>query len=249
MDSSLQSEFAEIEWTHWWFVGRREILRDTLRRWLVAGPGPHHHRILDVGCGAGAMLGVLSEFGTVSGMDTSEDAIRYSRELFPTLSLEVGAIPEALPPPGSVDVITAFDVIEHIDNDVGALKELAVCVAPGGLVFLTVPAYMWLWGPHDDLNHHRRRYTRRRLLAAIASSGLKVESTTYFNSLLLPVVAAVRIGHRMLGKDQTPRSDFAMPGPAANRMLTRLLSSERLILRRARIPFGVSLLAVLRRPG
>ena len=243
MDRSLHQQFAEIEWNHWWFCARRAILADVLRRRLDRGPADGR-RLLDVGCGAGAMIDVLERFGSVQGFDLSPESIEYCRSRFPSSRFGVGAIPDVLALLEPVDVVCAFDVIEHIDDSVGALRSLRAALRPNGLLLCTVPAYQWLWGPHDDLNGHQRRYTATLLRKELEASGFRVDYLTYFNSLLLPPIAAVRLARRHILRRQEPSSDFVVPSPGLNRLLTKLMAAERFPLRHISLPAGVSLLAV-----
>jgi hypothetical protein len=144
-------------------------------------------------------------------------------------------------------VVAALDGLEHIGDDVGALETLGDALVPGGLLMVTVPAYGWLWGPHDELNHHVRRYSRRDLRAAVEAAGFEVERTTYFNSLLFPVAAAVRLARRYLIRHQEATAHLAVPGRTVNELLTRVFAAERRVLRHVDLPFGVSVLALARR--
>ena len=248
MDQTLHEQFADIEWTHWWFVARRRILADVLsRRWPPTTGAPR--TILDAGCGAGAMLGALATLGQVSGMDISAESVEHCRAVFPDLDLWAGGVPDGLPSGARFDAVCAFDVIEHLDDDIGALRSLAEVICPGGDVVITVPAYQWLWGPHDDLNQHKRRYTRSQLRRAVRDAGLELDRITYFNTLLLPPIAAARLVRRWVLHRTEPASDFVVPSALANRSLTALMAAERRWLRHAPLPAGVSLLAIARRPA
>jgi len=241
VDPFLHAQFAEIEWKHWWFRGRQAILADVLAFRMRENASL---RILDVGCGAGAMVPVLARHGMVTGMDSSEDTVAFCKRLFPDATFLVGNVPEDLPGGEPFDLVCAFDVIEHIDDDIGALRGMNDVLATGGTLVATVPAHQWMWGPHDDLNEHKRRYTRRRLCAALTSSGYDVQWATYFNSFLFPVVAAVRLVRRHLLRRERPASDFVLPRHSMNEALTRLFGAERHLLRHAALPVGVSALAV-----
>jgi SAM-dependent methyltransferase len=248
MDAALHHQFAEIERDHWWFQARRDIVASVLRRRL--GPGAPR-RIFDAGCGTGEMLEMLTEFGRVSAVDLSEDAVRSCRGRFgDEVEVGQGGIPADLPGPGQVDMVTAFDVLEHIDDDAGALAAIQAVLPPGGVLALTVPAFAFLWGPHDVLSQHRRRYTRPRLRRLLEDAGFAVDRISYFNTLLFPAVAAVR-GFRRLrpGRKEEARSDFTMPPPLVNTVLRRVFAAEAGFLRVASLPVGVSILAVARKPA
>lgn len=243
MEATLQHQFAEIGRTHWWFQGRRRVVASVMRAEL-ARPAGRDLSILDVGCGTGEMTDMLAEFGTVTAIDGSEDAVEHCRARFGAgLDVRVGTIPADLPPAGSSDVVTAFDVIEHLDDDAEALRCLHRVLRPGGTLVVTVPAFAFLWGPHDVISHHRRRYSAPQLRARLEEAGFSVERLTYFNTLLFPAVAAVRLARRIVG-EQPGHSDFRTLPPALNRALTSLFGFEALLLARWPLPVGVSLLAV-----
>jgi len=246
MDLSMYRDFAELhEDRHWWFVGRRKIVRSLLGTLLG---GRHDRTILEIGCGTGGMLPLLAEFGRVTGIDPSEDAIRYSRQRHGRHAelLRVD-FPGDLPPRRGYDVVALFDVLEHLDDDAVALRRAASLLAPGGLLVATVPAHRFLWSPHDVIHHHRRRYARRELRSRIRESGLLLVRLSYFNMFLFPAVLLARLLRRETTGAAAGRSDFKItPGPV-NASLARLFGSERFLLRRLDLPFGVSLLAVARK--
>ncbi len=245
MDLSMYRDFAEVhEDRHWWFVGRRRIVRSVLES-LLGGGGDR--TILEIGCGTGGMLPVLAEFGRVTGIDPSEDAIRYSRQRHGRhAELRRVDFPGELPP-GGYDVVALFDVLEHLDDDALALRQAASLLHPGGLLLATVPAHRFLWSPHDVINHHRRRYARRELAARVRGSGLRLVRLSYFNMFLFPAVLLARLARRPASATAHGESDFrTTPGPI-NSLLAGLFGAERVLLRHLDLPFGVSLLAVARR--
>jgi SAM-dependent methyltransferase len=238
MEDVVYDQHAALEQKHWWFQGRRHILAGVLRDRL--GNDGVNRSILDVGSGTGEMLDMLSEFGAVRGLDMSPRAVAYCHDRFgSSVDVRVGRVPDDLAP---ADVITAFDVIEHLDDDAGALERIRAVLPPGGLFVCTVPAFQFLWSGHDEVNHHRRRYSRHELRQRLESAGFRVERLTYFNALLFPAVAGVRLIRRRTSGD--PRSDMALPPRWANRLLLHLFKFERRLVRRRSLPFGVSLLAV-----
>jgi len=148
---------------------------------------------------------------------------------------------------GTFDLAASLDVIEHLEDDLGALRELRRVVAPGGFLLVTVPAYTWLWSGHDEVNHHHRRYTRRSLRAVGEQAGWKQVRTTYFNSLLLPVAMVLRIMDRFSRKTTESSLDLWVPPQPLNWLMERPLALEAaLIARGGRIPAGLSLLSVFR---
>ena len=250
MDAALHHQFAEVEREHWWFQGRRQVMAEVLRAELSdlrlhLGRVP---RILDAGCGTGEMVDMLRELGEVTAFDPSAEAVRYCRQRFGAgVPVAVGRLPEDLPPPGTVDVVTAFDVLEHLDDDLGALRAVHAVLPRGGVLAVTVPAFPFLWGPHDVVNDHRRRYRRGQLRSRLEAAGFTVERLSYFNTWLFPVAAVLRPLRRLGGRAGPARSEMAMPRPGLNRLLRAVFTSEARLVRRVSLPVGVSLLAVARK--
>lgn len=246
MEAHLYEEMARVEEHHWWFRGRRAVILAVMRRHLEPRPS---RRILDVGCGTGGNLAALRQFGQVEGLDHSEEALRYCRErLGPDFLLHRGALPEGLPP-GRFDVVTALDVLEHLPDAVGALRALRQALEPTGVLVCAVPAFPFLWSAHDEVHHHQRRYTLALLRQQLAEAGLRLRWSSYFNSLLFPPIAAVRLWQRLGTRRRAVRSDVEAGGPAwSNRLLEAVFSAERFLVPRFPLPAGVSLLA-LASPG
>jgi SAM-dependent methyltransferase len=239
-DYELQTHGAEDR--HWWYRGRRKVLDG-----ILAGLGlPANARILDAGCGSGRNMVELAHFGTVTGVELSQTSVALAR------ARDVGEViaGSALEMPfadDSFDLAVTLDVIEHLEDDLAALRELRRVVAPGGALLVTVPAYQWLWSGHDEINHHHRRYTRRSLQRVAQPAGWMQLRTTYFNSLLLPVAIMLRVLERVNTKTTESSLDLWVPPAPANWLLERPLTLEAAVIARgARIPAGLSLLAVFR---
>lgn len=243
MDEGLLLSFDELEERHWWFVVRRRMVLETVRRWAPADTS----RILEVGCGTGATLRDLSAIfpdARVSGVEPVEEAARAASRK--GCDVTVGAF-EGLPAePGSVDLFLTLDVLEHLDDDVAGLKEAALAMRQGGRIIATVPALPSLWGPHDEQNHHRRRYRRPGLVAALETAGFRVERVTYFNSLLLPLGYVERLAARALRLESDPA--VALPSKPVNAVLRGIFGLETALLRALDLPLGMSLLIVATKP-
>jgi SAM-dependent methyltransferase len=243
------ADYFRLEDRHWWFVGRRHVLLALLDRHV--GPDPSgERRVLDVGCGTGSMLGYLSRYGHAEGVDAEEAAVSFCRRRGLT-GVQRAEIPPLPFPDGRFQLVTAFDCLEHIDDDPGTLTEIRRVLAPGGVLFATVPAYQALWGNQDRISHHRRRYSASLLRARLVAAGLEPRRTSYFNTLLFPPIAAVRLARRLLPTNANPRSDLEMTGGTGlvNRLLTKVFAAEAELLVRRDLPFGVSLLAIGARPA
>jgi SAM-dependent methyltransferase len=241
MDERLMQTMLEVDEHHWWYRGRRKVIRAELDR-LALPPGAE---ILDAGCGSGRTLEELTGYGTVHGIELDAAAATVARARGRG-EVREGRLEELPWPDGSFDLITCLDVIEHTPDDRVTLRELRRVARRGGHLLLTVPAYQALWSQHDEANHHFRRYNRRMLRAAAEESGWQVVRMTSFNSLLLPPAAAVRLLQRWRPPAEY-RPDLTL-GPAwLNSVLERPLTLEAALLARGRtLPAGLSLLAVLR---
>lgn len=234
--------FFEIQKKHWWFVTRKNIVLDFVDRFL---PKDDQVKILDIGCGSGLMLNDLEKVGQTFGMDMSDEAISFSKEIFGG-TVEKGALPDQVPyQEDFFDLITALDVIEHIDDDVGSISAIRDLLVPGGKCIFTVPAYMFLWSAHDDMNQHKRRYTLPELNEKLVKAGFSVEKISYYNTLLFPAVFLVRMLNNVLRREGA--SDTDMPGRAMNYVLKKIFGIEKYLLRYFNLPFGVSVLAVVRK--
>lgn len=244
MDAAVYRAHAELERDHWWFVGRRAVVGDVIEHHVGARIG----RILDVGCGTGGMLPLLARFGGVTGLEPEPFAVDHARGQPVEAEVVLGRVPEDVPPTGDYDLVTAFDVIEHLADDVGALRAMAAAARPGGSVLVTVPAVPWLWSEHDVANGHFRRYRRSDLARVLKEAGLEVRHLSSFNAVLFAPIAAVRLAGRLRRKDRPGRSDFDMgiPPRPVNRGLALALGGERRLVSRRGLPIGVSLIAVAR---
>ncbi|MDQ6775783.1 MAG: class I SAM-dependent methyltransferase [Actinomycetota bacterium] len=232
----------EADEHHWWYRGRRRIIRAELDRLpLRAGA-----RVLDAGCGSGRTLEDLRAYGEVSGIELSELAAEHARKR-DLGEVHVGRV-ESLPwEDDCFDLVTCLDVLEHTPDDLVALRELRRVTKRGGWLLVTVPAYPSLWSTHDVVNHHYRRYTRRTLRRAAIDAAWRVDRITSFNSLLLPAAAAVRVSQRYrLRNDNDHVSELRVGPHWLNGMLERPLRLEAALLGRGHtLRAGLSLLAVL----
>ena len=243
MEREIYDRMRVLEQTHWWFTARRQILAGEIARL----PLPPRPRILEVGCGPGGNLEMLGRFGEVQAIEPDAESRAYAAERS-GVTVQGGLLPDGLPDLGGpLDLIAAFDVIEHVDDDAGAVAALADRLKPGGLMITTVPAHAWLWSQHDVQHHHKRRYAMADYRTLFTGAGLKVRRTTYVNSVLFPPIAAVRLAGRLLGRQGG--DDEALPPPALNAILRTLFASEATLLKATDLPFGVSILLTAEKPA
>jgi SAM-dependent methyltransferase len=244
MDERLMKAMLDVDERHWWYRGRRRIIRAELDRLpLPAGP-----QVLDAGCGSGRMLQELVPYGQVRGIELDDGAAEVARDRGIGEVL-VGRLEELPYGDDSFDLITCLDVIEHTPDDVVTLRELRRVCKPGGWLLVTVPAYQALWSAHDEANHHYRRYARRTLRAPAVQAGWRVERMTSFNSVLLPPAAVVRIAQRRRHANGDETSDLQLGPEWLNTALETPLRLEARWLGRGRtLAAGLSLMAVLQNP-
>src|SRR5574338_673900 len=221
MERVVYEQMAALDQRHWWYRARREVLAALIRR--LADP-PEHARILEIGCGTGHNLPMLGQFGQVDALELDEEARsiaedRLGRAVMSAPLPELSGVAE-----GSYDLVAAFDVIEHIDDDRAALASIARRLKPGGKFVMTVPAHQWMWSAHDVVNHHKRRYSRRALRALVEGSSLSLENIGYFNSLLFPLAVAGRLSSKLRGREDV---DLKLPAAPLNAAFERCFAAER----------------------
>ena len=243
MEPDVYARMAELEQDHWWFVARRAILAEVLTRLVDL---PLAARTLEAGCGTGGNLAMLSRFGEVCAFEPAAQARRMARGKG-AFDVREGRLPNEIPfEPSGFDLVVALDVLEHVDEDLESMRALTNQLRPGGWALITVPAFSFLWSEHDVHHHHKRRYGRNQLVDRIVAAGLSPDFVTFFNSLLFPVIAGVRVAKTALRL--TDIEDDKMPARLVNRTLTAVFASERHLVGRLPLPFGVSLLVVARKP-
>lgn len=231
---------AAVQQTHWWFAGRRQLLRQ-----LLHGLGPQPSwRILEVGCGTGANLPVLIDAGVqqVVGCDYALLALKHCAahaRRAALLQTEARALPFES---STFDVVVAADVLEHLDDDTAALGEFERVLKPGGYLLVTVPAFPFMWGPQDVVAQHKRRYLRGDLVGLIARSGLQVRRCFHFNYLLmLPIWLARKV---LLASRARVRSENEINTAWLNNLLTRIFAADVMTAVHLRPRWGVSLCLV-----
>lgn len=239
---------------HWWFAGRTWSLLNMLDR-VVARDG--EKRVLDIGCGAGNMFHHLGRYGSVTGVDNNPRPLAVARERGYDVREASG---EELPlDDDTFDLVALLDTVEHCEDDLAVLREAYRVTAPGGILVVTVPAFMWLWSHNDELNAHYRRYTTRELKEKLVRVGFRVVRATYNNFALFPAAAGLillRRGARQepeLGSphfdDESYQVEMEPAPPLVNTILKGVTWTESQVLRWLNLPAGTSIIAIARKPG
>jgi ubiquinone/menaquinone biosynthesis C-methylase UbiE len=230
---------ARLEENHWWYVGRRKLFSRLIGTLGVSNDQP----VLDVGTSSGTNLRMLREIGfsDVTGLDFSEEAIRFCAEKG-LGTVRQGDITEMPFPDQSFSLVLATDIIEHVDDDLKALKEVSRVLRPGRTALITVPAFPSLWGFQDDVSLHKRRYRMAPLLQQIRAAGLEPRQRFHFNYLLFaPIWSARQI---MKLWRHSYRSESEVNTPIVNRILSAIFDLDVRLAPRWAPPFGVSILVI-----
>ncbi len=230
----------DLEDHYWWFVARRQLALDLLNTHATQNP-----KSLDVGCGTGALLHHLQQSNEAHGVDYFPIALEFSAKRGITHLVHGNA--EALPlATNTYDAVVSLDTLEHVPDHVAAAQEIFRVLKPGGIFVMNVPAFQWLWGPHDVALMHQRRYTRREVTRLLQNAGFKVEKASYSVFFLFPVVVL----RRLLEKLQTGPAKVKLPrvSPAINRTLVRLMDAEARLFKSINLPYGSSVVALARKP-
>ena len=234
---------AYFENRHWWFTGTRRIV---LR--LLAQFAPPGGRLLDVGCGTGYTLSLVSGNYRATGLDASPDAVQVAPDKAgaPVVRGDACSLPFA---EESFDVVTALDVLEHLDDDARAMAEISRVLAPGGVAVLSVPAHQWLFSPHDQALGHVRRYSKKQFAGLVAGAGLVPMRNSFSNTTLALPIFAYRTIRKMLPSKPAAKSDLWLPPRPINATLQGLLNLAAALIPRLPLPFGISLVAAATRKG
>ena len=247
MDKTYYHEYYKLEREHWWFVVRGRILLEHILPYTKAPD----LSILNVGAATGRTSELLSDLGEVTSIEYDDDCRNFANALT-GLGIKKGTILDLELEDNSFHLSCAFDVIEHVENDKKAVAELVRVTKTNGLIFITVPAFQFLWSEHDIVNHHFRRYTRSKLKQILPSEEISLVHKTYFNSLLFFPIAIFRVLSRLVparfyrkgsGADNTLVANDSF----VNKLMFRVFETERKLLRKVKFPFGVSLMVILRK--
>lgn len=227
-------EFIEhYEDTYWWFRARQNIIRLFLKQYR-----PHYDTVLDIGCGSGHFLRGITDISTSRyGIDEHS----YSTADHTVKQGDARSLPFE---DKMADLITMLDVLEHIPESDTALKEVHRVLKPDGLFLLTVPAFQFLYSPHDKKNHHVKRYCRKDLCMALEKNEFQVLRCSYFNTWLFPVEAAVRLLEKALDKEVSLPSGDGGGDSITNKILYKIFNSETKFLSQHNFSYGLSLIAI-----
>jgi ubiquinone/menaquinone biosynthesis C-methylase UbiE len=247
MNPQEYDRMRQLEDWYWWFVARREA---ALRFTDDFRPDHEPLRVLDAGCGTGALLDRLKDRGDVElyGLDFSGQALAYTRQRGHARLVQ-GDLTRLPFPDGTFDVVTALDVVEHVREDEQALNEVNRVLRPDGVLLVSVPAFQFLWGPHDTALQHFRRYTTAEMGALMRRTGFRVSKLTYLLWLLFPAFLAQRLLARLRPHKAKPQAQVVPVSGLVNRLLIRLQGMELALARHFNLPFGATVFCVGQKPS
>lgn len=242
MEREVFQRMADIEDRHWWFVSRRKLISLIIDKNVNL---PQEANILEAGCGTGGNIEFLKNYGSVCAFECDEIAREIAKEKS-GLDIEYGDLPYSIPYNNKkFDIVFFLDVLEHIDEHTEALRELRSLLTENGRVFITVPAYQWLWSKHDEDHHHFRRYSKKDLFELVEDSGYYIETLFRFNMFLLPVVILQRFLKKLFRLD---KPDDEMPSKFVNHLLGKVFLIERFFIGSGYcLPFGLTIGAVIKK--
>ncbi|MBK8078922.1 MAG: class I SAM-dependent methyltransferase [Saprospiraceae bacterium] len=244
MDRNYYRQYYDLERSNWWFVARSSIISQCLE---IHTEPLSPKKILNIGVATGATSDMLKKFGTVISSEFDAETCTFLRQV---LKMEVieASVTELPFPDNEFDLVCAFDVIEHVENDEQAMEEMKRVCKKGGYVAITVPADKNLWSPHDVINHHFRRYSLSEMENLVSARKLQIMYISCFNSILYWPIRFVRFFKNLIQKKDAPTSDFDTALPALfNHFLLRLFSFEKTWLGKKKISFGVSLICICKK--
>jgi 2-polyprenyl-3-methyl-5-hydroxy-6-metoxy-1,4-benzoquinol methylase len=259
MRHDLYEDMFLKEQDYWWHVGKRLIVYKLLEKYLTGPKAARRtRRALDLGCGTGRNLDSLARYATPVGLDSANEALEFCRTRGHHHLVQALSLPFA---PNSFDIVTALDVVEHVDDDLATMRDLYTVMRPGGMLLISVPAYMQLWSYWDDILGHRRRYTTKTLRWVVEQAGFEVRKVSHSNMAILVPASLLRmvkgLRHRAVeraytqgftSEPSTPETDFVPVPRPINTLLTAYYHLESRMLRRRNLPFGLSVVCVAQKP-
>ena len=237
MDKNNYKLMSSLEQDHWWFASRKKIIRSILNIYLTPDKKKN---ILEIGCGSGGLLKLLSNYGNLSAIEL--DNLSRKKAVGKNIcSVEYGKLPDDISNDTMYETIFLFDVLEHIEKDKKSIKKINRLLNKGGLFILTVPAFMFLWSSHDETSHHKRRYSKEELILLLKCNGFRIKYSSYFNIFLFPLIVSFRFFNKITGRKN---NDFKKESLIVNYVLKAFFSAESIFLPYFSFPFGMSIFIV-----
>lgn len=242
MDKEYYKEYFNLERNHWWFKVREKIIEDKLKQYAAAASDL---TILNIGAATGRSSEMLQQFGNVTSIEFDEECYEFTRQKV-NIPIDIGSILDLQFPSESFDLVCAFDVIEHVEDDGKAVSEMKRVCKMDGVICITIPAFMQLWSHHDEVNHHYRRYRMQRIVELFSDSKGRILFNSYFNSLLFLPIYLFRLISGLVPNNWIRKgsgSDFSInSNNFINTSMYHIFSFERFLLKKLKFNAGVSIL-------
>lgn len=246
MQQNHFDEMFALEDSYWWFIGRRHLVATLIKTYARAS-SDQSLQILDAGCGTGGTLDVVAHLGCIHGCDIAAAPLAYCAQRGHE-NLAACSVTELAYANEAFDVVISCDVLEHIDTDVEAMREMQRVIRPGGILIATVPAHKFLWSEHDEALAHVRRYERKEFISRLQEAGYSIEKLSAAVSFVFPVILAFRLLQRVRPKpSDQPDTDLRILPKPINNVLIALLKLEAWLMKFMNLPVGTSLVVVARK--
>lgn len=241
MELNEYQKMGDFEKHYWWHKGKLSLVSELHSMYF---PADKKLRILEIGCGTGEVLNLLSSFGDVTGMDISEEAVQASQDRgFDVIQGDVNTM-DLSSHEDTYDLVLALDVLEHIRDDMETLRRVRKMLKPGGHFFVTVPAYKFLWSNHDEALHHARRYHSVEIRQKLKDTGYELKKSTHFVAALFFPIATVRLLSNFIRRKAYAESHYFKVPKFVNTFFSKLLEFEAKLIRKIYLPIGTTLAAV-----
>lgn len=231
---------------YWWHKGKLHLARSIYKQHFK---NKKNIKILEIGCGTGEVLNLLSQFGDAHGIDISPKAVEYCKnrgiEQVTMGDINNMDLSNHL---NTFDFVLVLDVLEHIQDDVETLKRINTLLKPGGILLVTVPAYKFLWSNHDEALHHKRRYHSLELRTKLADTGFEIKKLSHYVATLFPPIAVVRFASNFIRRKAYAESTYVHVPDTLNNLFTKILEIESILINKMYLPFGTTLVAVAHKP-
>lgn len=243
MQTDEYQKMADWEKSYWWHRGRLSLLESLIK--AAFKEKQTGLDILEIGCGTGEITQFLEKYGRVEALDVSPEALNYARErgvrnaiLGDVNRIDLTGLTERF------DLVVAFDVLEHIQDDVEAMKRAHLMLKKGGYLIVSVPAYKFLWSEHDEALHHKRRYHSFEIAKKLTDSGFRIAKKTHFVTTAFPAIALYRILSNFFGRSAYPQTSYISLPSILNRLMIEILRTEAILIRKINLPWGSTLTVI-----
>jgi len=244
MEVAFYKEMYNLENYHWWFLGKKTLLCAFLAKY--ADLKNHSMKILDVGCGTGMIMFLLKNYGETYGIDISEEALNFCR-LRGHKYLKKARANNVPFDNQFFDLVIAFDLLEHLEDDEGAVKEFYRILKKGGILLISVPSFKFLYSEHDLAAGHKRRYTANQIKRLMKQKQFSIMKITYTNMFIFPLVVVYRLLKKFFPIREQVKTDFFSVPLIINKILSSIYRLEAILLARMDFPFGLSVVCVVRK--